>query len=129
MTTGPIHVENVLDSVKKDLTIENLQQLLIQYKDLADGWVPQFSFDTEANGGKSVQFQVVVGDKSKPSQLQGLTFTLSKEDVIYLNNGNTLVETVADQLGTLYTGLLKGVIREKIKHLAANIIKQESVKK
>lgn len=128
MEKGPIYVENILDGVKKDLNIENLQMALAQCKELAFGWVPQFSFDTEANDGKSVQFQLVVGDKSNPSQLQGVTYTLSKEDVIYLHNGNSLVDNIADNLGTLYIALLKNEIRNRIKYLAVNIAKQENLK-
>jgi hypothetical protein len=50
-----------------------------------------------------------------------LTYTLAKKDVIYLSDGNALIENVAENLATLYESLLRNVLREQARHLAANI--------
>ncbi len=121
MSHGPMYYENILDSVKKDLNIENLMQHLSIVKAQADAWVPNFSVDTDANSGESVQFKLHVGDQAKPTQVQGVTYTLSKKDVIYLADGNSLVEDIAENLVTLYEAQLKNLIRSQITHLAANI--------
>lgn len=126
MTHGPLHGELLLDSVKKDLSIDNLQKLLNDWRDLALKWVPQIEIDNDANNGNSIQFKLIVGDPSKPADVQGLTYTLSKDDVLYLSDGNSLAEDVADNLSTLYESLLRNVIREKTRFIAANIRKERS---
>ena len=121
MTSGPLNHELILDSVKKDLSIENMQKAMAQYKAIACEWIPQISIDENADNGNAVQFKLVVGDPSVPQSIQGLTYTLTKKDVVYLSDGNALIENVAENLATLYESLLRNVLREQARHLAANI--------
>src|SRR5574343_476719 len=117
----PLVAEKVLDGVKKDLTIENIQRLMLEYKDLADAWAPKFSFNINAHDGNAVSFTLMLGDQNNPASCQGLTYTLPNADVVYLSDGNTLVEDLSDNLVTLYEGLLRDVIRNTIRGLPENI--------
>ena len=123
MTSGPIAHEHVLDSVKKDLNIESLQLKIQELQSQVNGWVPSLTIQTNMLDDTAVKFTLTVGSGNL---CQGVSYTLSKHDIIYLLDGDTLVSDVGDNLATLYTGLVQSFIRDRLISTAKNIKTMEN---
>ena len=65
MSNDPLYAEKVLDSIKKDLTIENIQQLMFKYKQQAEEWYPNIRFEENPNT-ESITLILVIGDQNDP---------------------------------------------------------------
>ena len=117
---GPLESEKVLDGVKKDLTIENLLNELELFKSRAFSWEPQISIENNPNK-PDVVFKLILGDKRNPKTLQGISYTLTKQQVQYFADGSVLLEDVVSNLVTLYEARLKELIRPQITNLVASV--------
>lgn len=122
MSNGPLMHEHVSDSVKKDLNIESLQIKIQELQSECNSWVPTLSVNTEALNGDAVKFTLSVG---VGALCQGVSYTLTKTDIKYLLDGDTLVSDVGDNLATLYTGLVQAFIRDRVLNIAKNIKQME----
>ena len=117
---GPLESEKVLDSVRKDLTIENLLDELELFKSKAYAWEPQISISNKPNSDEVV-FKIALGDPRKPQSIQGLTYTMSKEQIKYLKDGDALLADVVNNLVTLYEIRLKERLRSEVTKIASGI--------
>lgn len=127
MSNDPLYAEKVLDSIKKDLTIENIQQLMFKYKQQADEWYPNIRFEENPNT-ESITFILVIGDQNDPVNCMSHTYTISKKDIVYYAEGNSLVEELSSTFAPIYEGLLRTKFRQAIKGLPENIKMQEKHK-
>ncbi len=126
MSYHPDYRENIADGVIKDMNIDKLRKLTEQYKKEADEWRPKIIVDEKALGGKAVQWTISLTVDGIP---QGLTYTLDKNELVYLQEGDVLVQTVADQLAILFKSRLRAVLGPRIKQTVDNIRLQARVGK
>jgi len=126
MSYHPDYRENIADGVIRDMNTDKLRKLAEQYKKEADEWRPKIVIDENAAGGNAVQWTISLIVDGVP---QGLTYTLIKNELVYLQEGDVLVQTVAEQLSTLFESRLRSVLGPRIKQTVDNIRLQAKVSK
>jgi response regulator of citrate/malate metabolism len=126
MSYHPDYKENIADGVIKDMNIDKLRKLTEQYKKEADEWRPRIVVDEKALDEKAVQWTISLNVDGVP---QGLTFTLNKNEIVYLQEGDVLIETIADQLAILFKSRLRAVLASSVKRTVDNIRLQAKVGK
>lgn len=118
MSYSPDYKENLADGVIKDLNIDNLRRLVIELKQIASEWVPIIEVDENALSNKGVEFKLIVKNNGVP---QGCMLTHTNEDIIYLSEGDALVESVSSQLASLYEVKLRNLLRPEINKVLSNM--------
>lgn len=118
MTYSPDYRENLADGVLKDMNIENLIREIGVYRKEALEWKPKILVDNDALSGNGVEFRIVT---LKDGKSLGASITLNNDEIEYLWDGDSLVDSIADELSLLYRNKLKEELRPKVVNVISNI--------